>query len=152
MCHVFRGIWCSPGDEDADAALNFQGSAATWLQTIELRGIVTDWDQLCGFVFAHYDKDQYPSQLNQLDNLKQTESVAEYYAQFEKLAHGILPYNLAYDDIYFTTRFLAGRKDEIRTAITLHRPYDIAAACMLALVQEEELQSVKPKSFGLLGF
>jgi hypothetical protein len=87
-----------------------------------------------------------------LENLKQTGSVAEYYAQFEKLAHGILLYNPAYDDIYFFTRFLAGLKDEIRTAITLHRPRDITAASVLALLQEEELISVKPKSFGLLGF
>lgn len=86
--------------------------------------------------------------LKQLENLKQTGSVVEYYAQFEKLAHGILLYNPAYDDVYFITRFLASLKDEIRTAITLHRPHDIAVAGALALLQEEELQAVKPKSFG----
>ena len=85
-----------------------------------------DWDQLCGLVFTQYDKDQYPNQLKQLENLKQTRSVAEYYAQFEKLAHGILLYNPAYDEVYFVTRFLVDLKDEIRTTITLHRPCDIA--------------------------
>jgi hypothetical protein len=31
---------------------------------------VADWDHLCGLVFAQYDKDQYPNQLKQLENLK----------------------------------------------------------------------------------
>jgi hypothetical protein len=130
------------------AALNFQGSAATWLQTVERRGRVTDWDHLCRLVFAQYDRDQYPNQLKQLENLKQTGTVAEYYAQFEKLVHGILLYNPAYDEVYFVTRFLVGLKDEIRTPITLHRPRHIATASALALLQEEELQASKPKSFG----
>ena len=82
-------------------------------------------------MFAHYDKDQYPNQLKQLEYLKQTGSVAEYYAQFEKLAHRILLYNPAYDDVYFVIRYLAGLKDEIRTTITLHRPRDIATASAL---------------------
>lgn len=29
------------------AALNFMGAAALWLQTIERRGRISDWDQLC---------------------------------------------------------------------------------------------------------
>jgi hypothetical protein len=74
--------------------------------------------------------------------------VAKYYAQFEKLSHGILLYNPSYDDVYFVTRFLAGLKEEIRAAITLHRPRDIATASTLALLQEEELHAAKQKSFG----
>jgi len=38
--------------------------------------------------------------------LKQTGIVAEYYARFEQLAHSILLYNSAYDDVYLVTRFL----------------------------------------------
>jgi hypothetical protein len=46
--------------------------------------------------------------------------VAQYHAQFEKLAHGTLLYNTAYDDVCFFTRFLSGLKEEIRSTITLH--------------------------------
>lgn len=45
------------------AALNFQGAAATWLQTVQRRGRITDWDKLCELVFAKFDKDQYSIQL-----------------------------------------------------------------------------------------
>jgi hypothetical protein len=121
------------------AVLNFQGSAATWLQTVERRGRVTDWDQLCELVFMKFDKDQYQIHPKQLESLKQSGSVAEYHAEFKKLAHGVLLYNPAYDDVYFVTRFVAGLKEEIRTAIALRRPRDVDTASALALLQEEEL-------------
>jgi hypothetical protein len=41
------------------ASLNFKGSAATWLHTVERRGRIRDWSKLCELVMAKYDKDQY---------------------------------------------------------------------------------------------
>jgi hypothetical protein len=81
-----------------------------------------------------------------LELLKQTTSVAEYHSDFEKLAHGILLYNPAYDDTYFVTRFLARLREEIRAPIALHRPRDVDTASALALLQEEELNSIKQRS------
>lgn len=97
-------------------------------------------------MFLKYDKDQYQHQLRQLELLKQTTSVAEYHSDFEKLAHGILLYNPAYDDTYFVTRFLARLREEIRAPIALHRPRDVDTASALALLQEEELNSIKQRS------
>jgi len=54
-----------------------------------------------------------------------------------------LLYNPAYDHVFFVTRFLHGLKDEIRTAITLHRPKDVETASALALLQESELEQSK---------
>lgn len=125
------------------AALNFQGSAVTWLQTVQRRGRVTDWQQLCDLVFERFDKDQYKTQLKQLETLHQTGTVAEYQEQFEKLAHEILLYNTASDDVYFVTRFMTGLKEEIRAPIALHRPKDVVTASALATLQEEELSLAK---------
>ncbi|XP_066361406.1 uncharacterized protein [Miscanthus floridulus] len=130
------------------ATLSFQGSAATWLQTVERRGRVTDWDKLCELVFAKFDKDQYQNHLQQLESLKQTGSVQEYHAQFEKLAHGILLYNPTYDDVFFVTRFLSRLKEEIRAPLMLHRPGDVDPASTLATLQEEELKQAKTRSLG----
>lgn len=80
--------------------------------------------------------------------LRQSGTVAEYHAQFEKLAHGVLLYNPSYDHVYFVTRFLTGLKEEIRTAIALHRPRDVDTASALAMLQEEELNAAKPKYWG----
>lgn len=130
------------------AALNFKGAAATWLQTMKRRDRITDWDRLCELVFAKFDKDQYQTQLKQLESLKQLGSVADYQDQFEKLAHGILLYNLGYDDVYFVTRFLAGLKEEIRAPIALHRLKDVDTASALTLLQEEELSLAKYRTPG----
>ena len=49
--------------------------------------------------------------MKHLDSLKQTGSVDEYYKQFIEVAHQILLYNPAYDNVFFVTRFLNGLKD-----------------------------------------
>lgn len=97
-------------------------------------------------VFAKFDKDQYPLLLKQFDALKQNDSVLDYQRCFEELAHGILLYNPSSDDTYLVTQFLGGLKEEIRVAITLHRPKDVDTASALAQLQEEELENSKKKS------
>ena len=41
------------------AALNFQGAAASWLQTVQRRGRITDWAYLCELVMAKFDGEHY---------------------------------------------------------------------------------------------
>ena len=128
------------------AALNFTGVAASWLQTYELRGRVTSWSTLCKAVCDRFDLDQYQTFLRQLDSLKQTGSMTEYYEQFEHLSHSILLYNSSYDDTYFVTRFLGGLRDDIRSIIALHRPSSVDTTSALAILQEEELAKSKVQS------
>jgi dsDNA-specific endonuclease/ATPase MutS2 len=77
------------------------------LQTVERRGRIADWDKLCELVMAKFDKDQYQILLRQLDMLKQTAYVQEYQVEFDKLSHGVLLYNPAFDETFFVTRFMA---------------------------------------------
>jgi hypothetical protein len=140
-CNMYFEVYSvTPDLKTRFAALNFKGAAATWLQTFERRGRVTDWDTFCSTVFDHFDKNQYQLQLRQLDALKQTGLVSEYLERFEQLSHGVLLYNTHYDDTYFVTRFLGGLSEEIRSVIALHRPKDVQTASALALLQEEELE------------
>ncbi|CAD6218673.1 unnamed protein product [Miscanthus lutarioriparius] len=130
------------------AVLNFKGAAANWLQTVQRRGRIRDWDQLCNLVLAKFDKDQYQILLRQLDSLKQTASVMEYHAEFEKLVHGVLLYTPAIDDTFFVTWFINGLHDDIRSPILLHRPGEIDTSSALALIQEQELDQGRTKSSG----
>jgi hypothetical protein len=41
------------------------------------------------------------------------------------------------DHRYYTTRFVDGLKDEIKSVILIQRPVDLDTACSLALLQEE---------------
>lgn len=97
---------------------------------------------------GRFDRDQYQLLLNQFEGLKQKGSVTEYQIEFEKLAHGMLLYNDQYDDTYFVTYFMVRLKEEIRAAIALHRPRDVATASALATLQEEELNRCRPKNLG----
>lgn len=129
----------SPHLKTRFAALNFKGTAAAWLQTLECRGRILDWDVLCDAALNRFDRDQYQILLRRIDTLRQSGSVSEYLEKFEQLSHGILLYNTAYDYTYFVTKFVGGLKEEIRSAIALHRPKDVSTASALALLQEEEL-------------
>ena len=103
------------------AALNFMGVAAAWLQIVQRQGRIVEWEKLAEMVLAKFDKDRYQVLLRQLDALKQTSSVLEYYTEFEKLAHGILLYNPVIDDTILVTQFISGVREDIRSAILLHR-------------------------------
>jgi hypothetical protein len=94
-------------------------------------------------VLTKFDKDQYQILLRQLDALKQTASVLEYQTEFEKLAHGVLMYNPAFNDMFFVTRFVGGLHEDIRSPILLHRPRDVDTASTLAMIQEQELEHTK---------
>ena len=72
----------------------------------ELRSRISSWPAMRQAVCNRFDHDQYQIYLCQLDSLRQTGSVAEYYEKFEQLSHSVLLYNSAYDDTYFVTRFL----------------------------------------------
>lgn len=146
-CDMFFEVYpVSPQLKTRFAALNFKGTAAAWLQTLERRGRIVDWEVFCEAVFDRFDRNQYQAQLRRLDVLRQTGSVAEYLEKFEELSHGVLLYNSAYDDTYFVTRFMGGLKEEIRVPISLHRPSNVMDASALAFVQEEVLASQVSRS------
>lgn len=145
-CEMYFDVYAvSAAMKTRFAALNFVGAAALWLQSVERRGRITDWEKFYQLGFQKYDRDQYKNQLRQLDSLQQTGTVAEYQAKFEQLSHGILQYNESYDDTYFVTRFVGGLKEEIRAAIALHRPPDVDSASALALLQEQEIENARSK-------
>jgi hypothetical protein len=146
QCEVYFEIYgVSEAMKTRFATLNFIGPAALWLQTVQLRGRFQSWQAMYTAVCAHFDKDQYPLYMKQLENLRQTGSVADYQKSFEQLAHSILLYDPSYDDVFFVTRFLGGLKEEIRAPITLHRPPNLETASTLALLQEAELEAAKTK-------
>jgi len=148
-CEVFFEVYAvHPSLKTRFAVLNFQGPAATWLQTVQRHGRILEWEMLCDLVMAKFDKNQYQILLKQFEALRQKSSVGEYHAEFERLAHGILLYNNNYDDTYFVTRFVSGLKEEIRSVICLHQPKDVDTASALALIQEEELNNVRNKTGG----
>ena len=119
--------------------------AATWLQTVEHRGWISDWEEFCNAVFERFDRDQYQIHLKQLDSLRQSGSVSDFLERFEELSHAVFLYNPIYDDTFFVNRFLGGLQEDIRSVIALHRPKNVQEASTLALLQEAELENHRKK-------
>lgn len=126
--------------------LNFVGTAKTWLHTAERKERVADWPTLCKLVMGRFVKGQYPLILKQFEAMTQSGTVLEFIVEFEQAAHNLLLYNPNYAKTYFVIRFLARLKEDIRSAIVLHRPPNVDTASALALLQEAELGRFKMKS------
>jgi len=82
---ISRSMVCQVLLSPAFVALNFEGVAATWLQTVELRGRMPSWEALHQVVCIRFDRDQYQIHMKHLDTLKQTGFVADYHSKFEQL-------------------------------------------------------------------
>jgi hypothetical protein len=70
-CEMFFEVYAvHPSLKTRFAALNFKDAATAWLQTVQRKGRITDWDRLCELVMGRFDRDQYQLILNQFETLK----------------------------------------------------------------------------------
>jgi hypothetical protein len=83
--------------------------------------------------------------IRRLRNVSHTSSVIEYVENFNNLMHQMLAHNPTIDQEIFTTAFIDGLKDEIRSVVTIQMHVVLDAASSLALLQKEVLESVKSK-------
>jgi len=90
--------------------------------------------------FCH---DQHELLIRQLFHIKQTTSVQEYVDQFVDLIEQLSAYTPNPDTLSYTTRFIDGLCDDIRSVVLVQRPTDLDAACSLALLQEEAVEPTR---------
>jgi hypothetical protein len=69
----------------------------------------------------------------------------EYVENFNNLMYQMLAHNPTIDHEIFTTTFIDGLKDEIRSVVTIQMPKDPDTASSLALLHEEVLEMLKSK-------
>jgi len=69
--------------------------------------------------------------------MRQLSSVADYAEKFSELVDQLTAYGHVAEPIYYTMRFVEGLKDDVRAAVSLHRPVDFDTAASLALLQEQ---------------
>lgn len=70
-CEMFFEVYAvHPTLKTRFVALNFKGAAASWLQTVQRKARVTDWDYLCELVMNRFNRGQYQLLLNHFENLR----------------------------------------------------------------------------------
>ena len=92
-----------------------------------------------------FGKSQYEALIRQLFRIRQTSTVQEYIDKFSELVDQLLAYARHTDPLFFAMRFMDGLRDDIRNAVHMQRPNSFDEACVLALLQEELLESTQRK-------
>lgn len=129
------------------ATHHFTHAAARWLQSIESEVQNISWDSFAALIHERFSRDQHALLLRQLFRIKHTSTVSDYIEKFTDLFEQLKAYNPNPDKLYFTTRFIDGLREDIRSVVLVARPQDLDSACTLALLQEEALDQGCRKEF-----
>ena len=125
--------------------MNLSGAAARWVQSLDHRGRRLSWTHFSKLVLERFGKSQYEALIRKLFRIRQSTSVQEYIDNFAELVDQLLAYSCNIDPVFFAMRFMDGLRDDIRSAVHMQRPSSFDEACVLALLQEELLDSTRRK-------
>lgn len=95
------------------------------------------WASFCQLLHDRFDRDQHESLLRQIFNIRQTSTVSTYVTAFSELVDQLKSYSPNSDPLFFTTRFIDGLRQDIKSVIMVLQPQSFDAAVRLALLQEE---------------
>jgi hypothetical protein len=119
------------------ATMHFKGPATRWLQSINHHIRAVSWKELCSWIHDRFGRDQHESLIRQLFHIKKLGTMQEYIDKFSELVDQLVAYEHSSDFRYYTTRFVDGLKDDVKSVVLVQRPTDLDTAYTLALLQEE---------------
>ena len=133
--NTFPGLWVHV------ATIYFYGRAASWLRSSRAHVRFPVWDDFCIAVSTKFDRDQHDMLIIQMDTIRQSGTVWEYYEKFDELMNQLLAYDPVISKKYLVHRFTEGLRREIRNAVLLQRPRDLESTLAIASLQEEVLEA-----------
>jgi len=92
-----------------------------------------------------FGRDQHQILIHRMFHIHQESTVTDYVERFSELIDQLKAYNPNIDMIYYTTRFVDGLREDIRSVIVVQRPQNLDTAYTLALLQEEVADPSKRK-------
>uniref|UniRef100_A0ACD5UZ83 Uncharacterized protein n=1 Tax=Avena sativa TaxID=4498 RepID=A0ACD5UZ83_AVESA len=119
-------------------------SAAHWYHTFKQNQERLSWEQFRQAVLLEFDTDTHQVKMKELLQLKQTDTMAEYHKQFDRLVYNIKLYDPAIGGVMLVTQFLLGLKEEIRAAVEAQLPNIVQRATLLAQIHEGLLELKAP--------
>jgi len=141
MYSVHPAIWVRV------ATHHFTHAAARWLQSVESEVQNISWESFSNLIHERFSRDQHELLLRQLFHIKHTSTVSDYIEKFTDLFEQLKAYNPNPDKLYFTTRFVDGLREDVRSVVMVTRPQNLNTACTLGLLQEEALDEGIHKEF-----
>ena len=128
MYSVHPAIWVHV------ATHHFTRAAARWLQLVEFEVQNISWESFSNLIHERFSRDQHELLLRQLFHIKHTSTVSDYIEKFTDLFEQLKAYNPNPNKLYFTTRFVDGLCEDIRSVVMVARPQNLDTACTLALL------------------
>jgi len=123
------------------STMHLTGAAARWFLAVEQQVLRMSWPQFTALVMKRFGKDQHELLIRQLFHIRQKGVVQEYADKFTSIIDGLVAYGKNTDPIYYAMRFVDGLRDDIRTVVHMQRPGTLDTVVVLALLQEEMLDS-----------
>jgi len=68
----------------------------------------------------------------------------DYTAAYQGFRFDITMHNYHYDDMFFTTHYIIGLKDDMRAIVEPHMPSTVDKASLIAKIQQGVLERSKP--------
>jgi hypothetical protein len=119
------------------ASMYLKDAAARWFQSIECRLRGASWKDFSILLLERFGREQKELLIRQLFHISQTSSIADYVERFAELVDQLTSYDHVTDPVYYAMRFMDGLRDDIRSAVSLHRPANFDTAASLALLQDD---------------
>jgi hypothetical protein len=116
-------------------SLYMEENAAKRLQVYKLKSGLGDWPTFVEAVESKFGAYDYRIAIQDLLGLKQEGIVEDHTKEFEAIQFQVSMFNPGFDDLFFTSQFVTGLKDEIMGAVQAQLPDLVDKASMLARVQ-----------------
>lgn len=97
----------------------FKDSTTHWIQSIEPQLKSLDWPTFYRLLHECFGRDQHQTLIRQVFQIHQESTVTEYVARFSELIDKLKAYNPNIDMLYYTTHFVDGLRDDIRSVIVV---------------------------------
>jgi hypothetical protein len=134
VCRIDKELWVDT------SVVYFTGEAALWLQWTNAHVDAPSWEDFVYAVCEKFGRREFEHLLRQFARLRQTDTVAEYAAQFTVAMNGLIAHHKSWDPLYFVTKFVDGLRPDIRVVVMVQQPKDLDAAVALAGLQEEAME------------
>jgi hypothetical protein len=112
----------------------FIDDALSWLQSSEAHLHFPVWKDFAENICTQFGRAEFQHYLRQLNRLQQTGTVVEYTSKFNPLMHNLMAHHNSWEPAFFVTHYIDGLRRDIRAAVVLHRPVDLATAVDLAIL------------------
>ncbi|WVZ78969.1 hypothetical protein U9M48_026604 [Paspalum notatum var. saurae] len=127
------------------ATMHFQDNATKWLQAYKQKNKLENWGLFYTALETKFGADDYRVAITDLLALRQTDSVEAYTTAFEALQFEICMHNSTYDDLFFTSQYIASLKDDIRGVVEPQVPSTVEQASRIAKIQQRLLDRNRAK-------